>query len=48
MMFFTHKEIYGEYFYIKNSSTFKVLDVGKIILNKTSKKLITHNNTINI
>lgn len=45
-MFSTYKEVDGEHLYIRNSSTSKVLGVGKFILKMTSEKLMTFNNVL--
>jgi len=42
-MFFTYKRLNGENLYMENSSTSKVLDVGRVILKMTSGKLLTLN-----
>jgi hypothetical protein len=42
------KKIDGENLYMRNSSTSKVLDVGKVILKMTSKKLLTFNNILHV
>jgi hypothetical protein len=46
MMFSNYKEVDGEHLYIRNSSTSKVLGVGKFILKITSEKLMTFNNVL--
>jgi len=43
-MFSNYKEVDGEHLYIRNSSTSKVLGVGKFILKMTFEKLMTFNN----
>jgi hypothetical protein len=45
-MFSNYKEVDGEHLYIRNSSTSKVLGVGKFILKITSEKLMTFNNVL--
>jgi len=42
-MFFTYKRLNGENLYMENSSTSKVLDVGRVILKMTFGKLLTLN-----
>jgi hypothetical protein len=42
------KKMDGENLYMRNSSTSKVLDVGKVILKMTSKKLLTFNNILHV
>ena len=39
-MFSTYKKVDRENLYIENSSTSKVLDIGKVILKMTFKKLL--------
>jgi hypothetical protein len=46
--FSTYKEMNGEYLYMENSSIFKVLGVGKVIIKMTFKKLITLNNVLHM
>ena len=38
----------GENLYMKNSSTFKVLGVSKVILKMTSRKLLVLNNKLHV
>jgi hypothetical protein len=45
-MFFTYKEMDGEYLYMKNLSTPKVLGIEKVTLKMTFKKLLTLNNYV--
>jgi hypothetical protein len=47
-MFSTYKEVDGENLYMKNSSTSKVLGVGKVILKITFEKLFTLNNVLHV
>lgn len=47
-IFFTYKEMDGKGLYMENSSTSKVLGVGKIILKMTSGKLLTFNNILHV
>jgi len=47
-MFFTYKEVDRENLYMVNSSTFKVLDVGKVTLKMTFEKLLTLNNVLHV
>lgn len=46
MMFFTYKEVDGEYLYMDNKITFKVLDVGKVILKVTFQIFLIINNVL--
>jgi hypothetical protein len=46
--FSTYKKMNGEYLYMENSSIFKVLGVGKVIIKMTFKKLITLNNVLHM
>jgi hypothetical protein len=45
-MFSTYKEVVGGHLYMRNSSTFKVLGVVKVILKMTLKKFQTLNNML--
>lgn len=45
-MFFTYKEMDGEYLYMKNLSTPKVLGIEKVTLKMTFKKLLPLNNYV--
>jgi hypothetical protein len=47
-MFSTYKKVDGENLYIKNSSTSKVLDIGKVILKMTFKKLLILINVLHV
>jgi hypothetical protein len=46
-MFSTHKEMDGEYLYMKNSTS-KVLDIGKDLLKMTYKKKLALNYMLHI
>jgi hypothetical protein len=47
-VFHLQKKMDGENLYMRNSLTSKVLEVGKVILKMTSKKLLTFNNILHV
>ena len=47
-MFSTYKKVDKENLYIENSSTSKVLDIGKVILKMTFKKLLILINVLHV
>ena len=47
-MFSTYKKMDRENLYIENSSTSKVLDIGKVILKMTFKKLLILINVLHV